>query len=73
VVGGVEAVGYSAPEAIGRRVDLVVPPALRSRHWRAFNNAIETGRTKRAGKPFNTVALHRTGKLVPLRATLDLT
>ena len=64
--------GYGVEEAVGRRVDLIVPPALRSRHWRGFSNAVESGRLKREGKPFTTVALHRSGKLVAMRALLEL-
>jgi PAS domain S-box-containing protein len=65
--------GYSASDAVGRRVDLIVPPPFRSLHWRGFDRAMQTGRIKRSGKPFNTVALHRSGKPIPIRAALDLT
>jgi PAS domain S-box-containing protein len=68
-----ETIGYSASEAVGQSVELVVPPALRSFHWRGFEKAMAAGRTKRDGKPFTTFALHKSGRLVPIRATLDLT
>jgi PAS domain S-box-containing protein len=71
------ACGYAAAEAVGRKVDLIIPPALQERHWRGFHKAIET-RTLRHGDAdgrwkLKTVAVHKSGKLVPLRATLELT
>jgi PAS domain S-box-containing protein len=38
-----EAFGYSADEAVGRKVDLIVPPVLRPLHWRGFNKAMTSG------------------------------
>ena len=35
--------GYTAEEAVGRRVDLIVPPALHARHWRGFDRAVDDG------------------------------
>jgi PAS domain S-box-containing protein len=69
--------GYAAAEAVGHKVDLIIPPALRERHWRGFHKAIET-RALRQGDAdgrwkLKTVAVHKSGKLVPLRATLELT
>jgi PAS domain S-box-containing protein len=72
-----KAVGYTSDEALGNKVDLVVPPALRTRHWRGFNKAIETGRLRHGDDDgrwtLKTVAVHKSGKLVPLRAALELT
>jgi PAS domain S-box-containing protein len=64
--------GYTAEEAIGRTVDLIVPDALRGRHWNGFDSAVGTGTLKRNAKPFTIVALHKNGKLVPIRAKLEL-
>ena len=65
-------VGYTPADAIGQSVELIVPPALRSRHWAGFEKAIANGQTRRT-RPFNTLALHKSGKLVPLRASLRVT
>lgn len=32
--------GHAAKEAIGRRVDLIVPAALREAHWAGFDRAV---------------------------------
>lgn len=33
--------GYSASEALGQSLDLIIPEKLRLAHWRGFNEAIE--------------------------------
>jgi PAS domain S-box-containing protein len=35
--------GYSAAEASGQSLDLIVPHAYRERHWQAFRTAMSTG------------------------------
>lgn len=35
--------GYTADEAIGHRVDLVIPPEHHDRHWAGFHRAVRTG------------------------------
>jgi PAS domain S-box-containing protein len=35
--------GHSAAEAIGRRIDLIVPPEERDAHWAGFNAAMTSG------------------------------
>ena len=39
--------GYTVQEALGRKVDLIIPPVLHARHWRGFNKAIENGHLRR--------------------------
>jgi PAS domain S-box-containing protein len=38
--------GFSAADAIGESLDLIIPDRLRERHWSAFNQAVETGRSR---------------------------
>jgi PAS domain S-box-containing protein len=65
--------GYTAEEALGRRVDLIIPPVLHARHWRGFNQAIETGQMKRPGKTLKIPAVHKSGAIIPFRGSLVLT
>jgi PAS domain S-box-containing protein len=45
--GGAQAVfGYTAEEAIGQSLDLIIPERFRDRHWKGFRNAMETGVTR---------------------------
>lgn len=54
--------GFSAAEAIGQRLDLIIPERLREAHWKAFDHAIETGRTRLGRRSLITRSLHKTGE-----------
>ncbi|MGE4426075.1 MAG: PAS domain S-box protein [Solirubrobacteraceae bacterium] len=43
--GCVELFGFTADEALGQRLDLIIPERLRDAHWRAFDAAIGRGAT----------------------------
>ncbi len=38
--------GYTAPEALGRSLDLIIPEAQRKRHWDGYEHVMRTGETK---------------------------
>src|SRR6266540_2966350 len=38
--------GYTAGEALGRSLDLIVPERFRERHWAGFHKAMATGVTR---------------------------
>ena len=65
--------GYTEEEALGRKVDLIIPPVLHARHWRGFNKAIESGQMKRPGKTLKLPAVHKSGEIIPFRGSLMLT
>jgi PAS domain S-box-containing protein len=54
--------GYSAEEALGQSVELIVPHHLRAAHWSGFDNAMTKGATKLQGRPTLTRALHKSGR-----------
>jgi PAS domain S-box-containing protein len=62
-----EVFGYSEEEALGKTLDLVVPPPLQKLHWRGFNRAVATGKLKRPGKTLRVPAVQKGGKLVSLQ------
>jgi PAS domain S-box-containing protein len=44
---GAEAIfGYSAQEALGQSLDIIIPENLRGRHWEGYNKTMATGETK---------------------------
>ena len=49
--------GFSAEQAIGQSLDIIIPEKLRKAHWRGFDAAIAAGVTKHSGKPMPTKAL----------------
>lgn len=38
--------GYSAAEAMGKSLDLIIPENLRARHWQGYVRVMATGQTK---------------------------
>jgi PAS domain S-box-containing protein len=59
-----EMFGYTASEAIGRSLDLIIPPHLRAAHWRGYRAAMASGRTRLGGNAMLTRATHRDGSKV---------
>ena len=54
--------GFTASEALGQHLDLVIPEHLRKAHWRGFDAALENGKTRLGGRPTMTRGLHKTGQ-----------
>jgi PAS domain S-box-containing protein len=54
--------GFSAAEALGQKLDLIVPEHLRAAHWRGFQAAMTNGVMKLQGRPTVTRAAHQTGR-----------
>src|ERR1700730_1391338 len=64
--------GYSAAEALGRNLDLIIPEHLRTRHWRGFEAAMASGVMKLEGRPTLTRATHKSGGKLYVEMTFAL-
>ena len=64
--------GFSAAEALGQRLDRIVPEHLRADHWRGFDAAMTTGALKLQGRPTLTRATHQTGRKLYVEMTFAL-
>ena len=64
--------GYSAAEAIGQSLDLIIPEHLRNAHWRAFEAAMATGVMRLQGRPTLTRAKHQSGRKLYVEMTFAL-
>jgi PAS domain S-box-containing protein len=64
--------GYSANEAIGRSLDLIIPEHLRTAHWSGFELAIANGTTKLQGRATLTRAAHKSGRKLYVEMTFAL-
>lgn len=64
--------GYSAEEALGQSLDLIIPEHLRDSHWRGFNAAMATGLMKLQGRPTLTRALHKSGRKLYVEMTFAI-
>jgi PAS domain S-box-containing protein len=40
--------GWTEAEAMGQRMDMIVPERLRHRHWEGYDKSMETGKTRYA-------------------------
>ena len=54
--------GFSAEEALGQSLDLIIPEPLRAAHWRGFDQAMEHANLRLAGKATRTRGLHKSGQ-----------
>jgi PAS domain S-box-containing protein len=64
--------GYSAAEARGQHLDLIIPEHLRAAHWRGFEAAMTHGVMKLQGRPTLTRATHQTGRTLYVDMTFAL-
>jgi PAS domain S-box-containing protein len=54
--------GFSAEEALGRNLDLIIPERLRAAHWAGFDRALQSGTLRLAGRATLTRGLHKDGR-----------
>ena len=64
--------GFSAEEALGQSLDLIIPEHLRAAHWKGFDAALESGTMKLAGRPTLTRAQHKDGRKLYIEMTFAL-
>lgn len=54
--------GFTAEEAIGQSLDLIIPERLRGRHWEGYFKVMETGESRYGIELLTVPALHRDGR-----------
>ncbi|MFF3632709.1 ATP-binding protein [Streptomyces sp. NPDC002250] len=59
--------GWQAHDLMGRRLTDLMPGHLRKRHTAAFTSLLLTGRSRILGRSIPVPALHRDGRLIPIR------
>ena len=67
-----EVAGYSADEALGRSLNVVIPPVLRSLHWHGFDRAMQRGRLSKPGKTYKVPTVRGDRRIVVAHATFEL-
>jgi PAS domain S-box-containing protein len=68
--GVTEVVGLTADYALGRSLNVVIPPVLRPVHWWGFDRAMRRGRM--SSRPLKVPALCNDGRIVVAHATIEL-
>jgi PAS domain S-box-containing protein len=72
--GGCEAIfGWSAAEAVGQSMDLIIPERLRGRHWTGWEKSMATGVTRYSGRDLLAVpAQRKDGRPLSIEFTIQL-
>lgn len=62
---GAEAIfGWSADQALGKSLELIIPEKLRDRHWEGYYHVMDTGETHYGSELLAVPALHREFSIV---------
>jgi PAS domain S-box-containing protein len=64
--------GYSAEEAVGQSLDLIIPERLRAAHWKGFDAALASGTMKLQGRPTLTRAQPKDARKLYIEMTFSL-
>ena len=65
--------GFSADEAVGRSLDLIIPDNLQARHWAGFNRVMETGESRYGhGDLLSVPALTKSGQRISVEFTITM-
>lgn len=65
--------GFTATEAIGASMDLVIPERLRGRHWDGWDRVMETGVTRYGdGQLLAVPAMHKDGRQLSVEFSIQL-
>lgn len=63
--------GFSAEEAMGKSLDMIIPENLRERHWSGFAETVRTGKTRYgAGDVLAVPALRKDGARISIEFTI---
>ena len=64
--------GWSAGEAVGRSLDLIIPERLRKRHWDGYVQVVESGHTEYGNRLLEVPSTHRDGRAISVAFTVTL-
>lgn len=63
--------GFAEAEALGKKLDLIIPDSLRARHWAGFNATMRSGGTRYgAGEILAVPALRKDGRRISIEFTI---
>lgn len=65
-------IGHASADAVGRKLDLIVPQELRAQHWTGFGRVMDGGAFGGAGQFFDLPVLCRDGETKTLRGQLHV-
>ena len=70
---GAEAMfGFTAAEAVGQSMDIIVPEKHRPKHWEGYDRVMRTGITKYGREVLSVPALTKSGKRISIEFNVAL-
>jgi PAS domain S-box-containing protein len=64
--------GFTAEEALGRSIDIIIPERFRQAHAEGMRRAVEAGKTRLGERVMTTRATHKSGDKVYVGLTFTL-
>jgi PAS domain S-box-containing protein len=64
--------GYSADEALGQSLDLIVPERFRARHWGGYRHVMATGVTSYGQRLLAVPAMRKDGERISIEFSIAL-
>ena len=64
--------GYSAHEALGKTLDLIIPDKLRERHWEGYGKVMDTGVTRYGSDLLAVPAIKKDNRHLSVEFTIVL-
>jgi PAS domain S-box-containing protein len=64
--------GFTAEDALGHSLDLIIPERLRHRHWEGYQRVMRTGQTRYGAEVLRVPALHKDGRALSIAFTVAL-
>jgi len=64
--------GFSAADALGQSLDLIIPERLRKRHWEGWDKVMESGITRYGKEPLSVPAIRKDGSTVSVEFSIQL-
>jgi PAS domain S-box-containing protein len=64
--------GYSAAEALGQSLDLIIPERFRARHWEGYRHVMTTGVTSYGQRLLAVPAMRKDGQRISIEFSIAL-
>jgi len=64
--------GFTAGEAMGKSLDIIIPERQRQRHWDGYENTMATGETRYGHDLLRVPAVHKDGHSLSIAFTVAL-
>ncbi len=64
--------GFTAKEALGSSLDLIIPERFRDRHWTGYREVMRSGTTRYGSELLRVPALHKAGNPLSIAFTVAL-